>query len=553
MNQTKLPYLAFLMLATLPLTSNAGAIPQPDAGRTIQEIAPVPELPKPSIDINIEVPEGTKSTAGGATVIVNTITIKGNSIFDTETLLAVIGETQGKSYDLAGLKKLADLITTYYRNSGYPFARAIIPAQSMKDGNVNIDVIEGRYNGSIKVYGDDKLVEGGQKFLNPLKHGDVIETKALERAMLILSDQPGFTISPLMSPGDEVGTANLEVNVIRESKYGGEVSLDNHGNRFTGEIRGRADLYANSQFTFGDQIRINTLYSEEDLWAGALNYSLPIGGSGLRAKVGYEHTYYELGQKEFSILDADGTAKVASAGLSYPILRSQSANVTIAAVYQYKKLNDRIGSANISTNKHSSSLPVIVSFDIQDQFWGGGVTYGAASWTHGDLSLDSTLSAQDEVTAKTEGSFDKFNIDIARIQALPANFSLYGSLSLQESLDNLDSSEKFGLGGVSGVRAYPSGEGFGDEGYLARLELRYVVKQFTPYAFYDAGTVKINHNSFDNSKNRRSISGSGLGIRFDTTHWGADASVAWQASGGNALSDNQRKDPRFWVSAKYKF
>lgn len=556
MNLQNITSIAFVTLAcallTTPFAAYAGAATQPDAGRTIQEIAPPPKLPKPSVDINIQAPTVSKSETGGEKVPVEKITIKGNSVFDTETLIAVLGDTAGKSYDLAGLKSLANKITAYYRNKGYPFARAIIPAQAMKDGQVIIEVIEGRYNGSIKVFGDDKLVEGGQKFLGNLKHGDVIENKKLERAMLILSDQPGFSISPLMSPGDEVGTANLEVNLIREPKYGGEVGLDNFGNRFTGRARAHANLFANSQFLFGDQFLLNTLYTEEDLWSGALSYSLPIGGSGLRGRVGYAHTYYELG-KDFKPLDANGTAKVTSAELSYPIIRSQAANISIAATYQYKKLNDRQDAVNASTDKHSNSIPIRLNFDLLDQLWGGGVTYGAVSWTHGDLSLDSTLSAQDRLTAKTEGSFDKFNLDIARIQALPANFSFYSSLALQASLDNLDSSEKFGLGGINGVRAYPSGEGFGDEGYLARLELRYAIKQFSPYVFYDAGTVKFNHDRFDTSKNRRSISGTGLGVRFDSAHWGVDGSIAWQGAGGEPISDTKDKNPIYWLGAQYKF
>ncbi len=556
MNLQKSIRTALLTLASavffLPSMAFAGGAIQPDAGRTIQEIAPPPTPPKPSVDINIKAPDVSTSEAGGVKVVVKKVLIEGNTVFDNETLLNVLGDITGKSYDLAGLKQLANQITTYYRNQGYPFARAIIPAQAMEDGLVKIEVIEGRYNGSIKVFGDDKLVNGGQKFLNDLKQGDVIENKKLERAMLILSDQPGFSISPLMSPGDEVGTANLEVNLIREPKYGGQIGVDNFGNRFTGRARVHANLFANSQFLFGDQFLLNTLYTEEDLWSGALSYSLPVGGSGLRARLGYAHTYYELG-KDFKPLDANGTAKITTAELSYPLLRSQAANIIIAATYQYKKLNDRQDAVNSSTNKHSNSIPISLNFDLQDQLWGGGVTYGAVSWTHGDLSLDSTLSAQDRITAKTEGSFDKFNLDIARIQALPANFSFYGSLAAQAALDNLDSSEKFGLGGINGVRAYPSGEGFGDEGYLARLELRYALKQFTPYAFYDAGSVRINHDRFDTSKNRRSISGTGLGLRYDSAHWAVDGSVAWQGAGGDPTSDTKDHNPMYWLGGQYKF
>lgn len=171
MNQITVVRLALIALSILPVVSTAGNAIQPDAGRTLQELAPPPALPKPSVDLNIEAPEVTKGETGGVAVSVEKISVTGNTIYDSETLLAVIGDTQGKSYDLAGLKNLANLVTDYYRKNGYPFARAIIPAQSMADGVVVIEVIEGRYNGSITVNGSDKLSSGGQKLkkMQPLR------------------------------------------------------------------------------------------------------------------------------------------------------------------------------------------------------------------------------------------------------------------------------------------------------------------------------------------------------------------------------------------------
>ena len=61
---------------------------------------------------------------------------------------------------------------------------------------------------------------------------------------------------------------------------------------------------------------------------------------------------------------------------------------------------------------------------------------------------------------------------------------------------NLDSAEKFYLGGASGVRAYPSSEGGGAEGQLASLELRARLPQnFALSAFYDWGHVTVNRNN----------------------------------------------------------
>ena len=65
---------------------------------------------------------------------------------------------------------------------------------------------------------------------------------------------------------------------------------------------------------------------------------------------------------------------------------------------------------------------------------------------------------------------------------------------------NLDISEKMELGGMYGVRAYPEGEAYADEGVLLTLEARQQVPlpagatgQLHLAAFIDAGTVKPNH------------------------------------------------------------
>src|SRR5690606_17985670 len=178
---------------------------------------------------------------------------------------------------------------------------------------------------------------------------------------------------------------------------------------------------------------------------------------------------------------------------------------------------------------------------------GGGITYGALAWTVGDLSLDSRdLRNQDRLTAKTEGGFQKWNFDIARLQRLPHNFTLFGRFSGQLTGDNLDSSESFSLGGANGVRAFPQGEGAGDRGWLTQVELRYTMGEFSPYMFYDAGKVTINAQTWDDSENHRSISGFGAGLRWVRGDFGVDASVAWVAHGGNPESDKHDTQPRFW-------
>jgi hemolysin activation/secretion protein len=545
-----------IVAAALATAFPALAQQAPDAGQTLQQLTPPPETPRTSPAVTIEPPATTPADAGGAQVVLQSVSVGGNSVFSEAELLSALGDVTGKAYDLAGLRELAGRISEHYRTAGFPFALAYIPPQPMTDGKLRIEVVEGRY-GKVQTLGDERLAASAQPFLAPLRPGDVISSAALERATLVLDDQPGIKLTPIIRPGQEIGTGDLDVRVERTPAITGEVGIDNHGNRYTGKDRLRGNLKWDGPFMLGDQVLVHGLYSEEGLWMGSLGYSLPLGTSGLRGNVRYAHTYYELG-KDFAALDATGTAKVSSIGVSYPIIRSQRANLSVAASYQHKDLNDRQALAGTSNGKSSDTIPITLQFDRRDGLAGGGITYGSLTYTPGRLELDSTLTAADTASKRnTRGDFQKVNIDAARIQALPANLALYGRLSAQWAQKNLDSSEVFSLGGANGVRAFPSGEGNGDEGWLAQVELRYSWGVYSPFVFYDAGRIRVNADPDQITPavtdNRRALAGSGLGLRYKRNDWTLDASVAWRNEGGAPQSDTADRNPRMWVSAGYKF
>ncbi|MDH2050803.1 ShlB/FhaC/HecB family hemolysin secretion/activation protein [Achromobacter marplatensis] len=542
-------YLVLALAALLPAAASAQQIP--NAGRILQEQATEPQPPAPSPELNLSSPVPGTVAPGGPQASVTRIDLTGNQAFSTEQLLARLGDYQGKSYDLAGMQDLANQLTRYYRDAGYPFARVYLPAQGLENGVLRLQVVEGRY-GEVKTEGDAGLAARAQAYLSPLKSGDIIESASLERAALLLSDLPGVTASPIIRPGQQLGTGDLVVQVDRGDRVNGSVGLDNQGNRYTGQYRANAALSINSPFMLGDQITLRAQRTSESLNYGDVGYSAPLGSSGLRGRVGYGYTGYELG-KEFSDLDAHGTAKVASVGLSYPLIRSQSRNLTIGIDFLHKKLRDDYRAAEIEQNKFSNSVPIAAQFDVRDSLGGGGLTYGALSWTPGTLKLDGNLATADSLSANSAGHYSKLNLDIARLQSVSSRWSLFGRFSGQWTNDNLDSSEDFGLGGPAGVRAYPVGEGYGDRGWLAQVEVRYAAGAVTPFAFYDAGRVEISSHPWQAGENFRRVAGAGVGARVAVGGWRGEATVAWRTDGGAPQSDSRDHKPLFWVSAQYLF
>lgn len=541
---------ASLAVAGQAIPSWAQTFPVPD--QTLRGLSPPPSVPEQGRPLPLPNAPLSNVPPGGARVELLGIAWSGNTAFTREQLNASLGpETFGKSYDLAGLQTIADRTTALYRAAGYPFAQTFVLQQEVRDGQVAMQVVEGRY-GVVSASGDAGLASAAQSYLRPLRSGSLIHADLLERSLLLLQDVPGIEVNPTIRPGQTAGTGDIDVEVQPGRRFGGEVGIDNGGDRFTGKNRARLNFYANSPLMFGDRLVVNAVLSKAQTHLGSIDYEVPLASSGLRVGAGYVQTTYGLGN-ELGQLEATGRMDVATAKVAYPLVRSQKVNVTAAAAYQYKKLHDEFGATSTSEKKRIHDVPIAVRFDERDNIGLGGIAYGALSVTRGELSLDPVALAADAATAKKQGQFTKWNLDLARIQRLPGAFILYGRASLQHASKNLDSSERFGLGGPYGVRAYPVGEGLGDKGALAQLEIRFEAGPATPFIFYDAGEVRVNAEPWDQASSaKRSIAGAGVGVRVNYGRWTLDATSAWRTRGGSPQSEPSN-GPQLWFNAGYAF
>ena len=512
----------------------------------------------PSAD-RVELPRfsqgGALPAAGGPTVQLKQVEITGNQSISTATLMARIGDVQNRALDMRGLAELVNAVAAFYRESGYVFAQAYMPPQDLVAGVLKINVIEGQY-GAIKAVGKDKLDQNVQPFLDyGLFSGAPIENKQLERTLLIVDDLPGIKIQPVIKPGATQGTADLLVNVLQDEKEEtGSIGLDNTGPRSTGEYRLRGTAHFNNKLMFGDKITLSGLVTDKSMWLGSIDYDAPVGYSGLRGTVGYSRSSYVLGGA-FASLGAHGIAETVMGQLTYPVVRSQATNIYASLGAQHKELRDVYDSVNTTRKKHTNAILLAARFDNRDRIGGGGITYGSMTYMYGHLGLDAGSASFDATTAQSAGRFNKFNLDVARIQSLVGDFSLYGRFSGQWANKNLDSSEKFNLGGFYGVRSHPLGEGTGDQGYLGQLELRYALSAaLTPFAFYDGGHSRGNVNPWDaNSTATRTVTGHGVGLRSLYDGWSIDMTLAFQDRGGATTSDTINRNPRFFIMAGTRF
>lgn len=525
----------------------------PDAGQTIRELEqrPGPGAPQTAPQFKIEDDTSTGS-ANDIRFMVNSIRIAGNSEIGTPELQALVADLTGGEHSLAELDAAAARITGYYRARGYVVARAYIPAQDIKNGAVVIDIIEGRV-GQHRIDNRSRLSDKrANAYLSQVKDGEVIKGEPIERSLLLLNDTPGVGGSrATLQPGASVGTSDLVVELNHAALVSGDIEIDNYGNRYTGEYRASATVNLNSPLRIGDQLTLSGLASGQDLHYGRIAYQLPVAGTGLRMGAAYFDIRYHLG-KDFSDLSAHGKANSGSVFGVYTIIRSQSSNLTGTLTLEKKELTDYVDATTTVTDKDVRLTKLGLTGNHRDTLGGGGISSADLSVVIGQLTINSPDAlAIDQASARSDGRYTKFSYSGSRLQRLTDNNHLYLSFSGQRANKNLDSSEKFSLGGAYGVRAYPQGEGIGDEGYLAILELRHKLSGWAQcILFYDTGSVTINHSPFGPAApNTRNLSGAGFGANVMLVGLQIKASLAWRTGGGQPTSipAGAVNTPNFWL------
>src|SRR5258707_6528130 len=168
------------------------AQPRPDAGSILESTKPPPEFPKPSADVLPRVEEPRPALgAPGLKVVVKAFKISGNTIFGSDVLLASVQEFVGKEQNIDGLNDAATKVRAYYRERGYFLAQSDLPQQEIKDGVVEIAVIEARVGKvALNMKQGTRYSEGLIRGIieNHLHQGDIITENGLETPLLLLND-----------------------------------------------------------------------------------------------------------------------------------------------------------------------------------------------------------------------------------------------------------------------------------------------------------------------------------------------------------------------------
>lgn len=465
-----------------------------------------------------------------------------------EALAKILSESVGVETTLSAFNQTVDKVTAYCRSHGYPASAAYVPAQESSDGTVTIKVIPGRY-GEVRIENNSRLKDDVIRgFLKGLKQGDIIRTSKLETALYSISDLSGTKAIGVLSPGKDFGTSDLTIRVEDGKNTNTVLYAENYGSKSSGPYRfGVQESLYNVGGT-GARINVGALVSNDNLHNYYVNYETLVGHGGTKLGIGFSRMDYALGgvMRE---LGANGTANTVSLFGSRPIYHLDNRKLEWRFGYDYRDLKDDLDKfPNLNSKKHSHS--VHLGLGGYNRWAGSAVDYGV-TLTTGTLSGDSDRARDFARLTETDGAFTKLEATATGIQALGHQTDVMLKVSGQTAFNNLDSSEEMYLGGANGVRAYPQGEGSGDEGVLGTLELRYHTNLpgLILSTYFDAGYTRSMHNATAAVPNNfgTTLKGWGVGISYTKPNdWFARFDYARRIGGFDGMSSDAASKDRMW-------
>ena len=384
------------------------------------------------------------------------------------------------------LQETAGKVATYYREHGYILAQSFLPAQKVADGEVVVQVLEGRLAGV--------LVEGNKGYSaktleRPFKSlvGEPLDKDSIESALLTLTNYPGVTAFGVLGAGRDVGTTNLTLRVQGEDGFRVESVLDNYGTKFAGEYRGQVTLTFNDPLGIADRLKLTGLYARTASNGashgayGGLDYEIPLFSPSDSLRFIHLTNAYNVGAAAAAVstTDSEGDTRVDELGYRHDFARTRLGSASVGLAFNVKSAKFQSPPSVVYDDKLTTARLDAQWERIDTRF--RGVNRVAFSYTHGFNDLLDSLDEYDSAAVAAgksfvsrlgaSGEFNKFAVQLQRLQRLSQYTSVVLRVDGQYTKDPLVSLEQFSIGGPDSVRAYPVAERLAEKGGVASLEL----------------------------------------------------------------------------------
>jgi hemolysin activation/secretion protein len=517
--------LVFLLLPCVSIYAQ-GIIRDP-TGRAGEEPPPPPKelvpLPPPIQIPPPKPPEEKVEPFPLPRVFVREIKITGNTVFPEETLAEVTAPYVNRELSDTDLESLRLALTIFYINKGYINSGAIIPDQTILDGMITIDIIEGRLT-NIEVEGNkwfrDRYIRSRIRLgAEPPLNIYVLQ----ERLQILQQDERIQKLNAELKPDVRRGDSVLKVQVQDEFPFKILLEFDNYQSPSVGAERGRITLIDLNLTGFGDVLTFtygqsSGIYPEIDV-----SYTLPFTAYDTALILRYRKNDFNVIEQSFKDLDIKSKSDIASITIRHPIYRTLNREFALALMGEYLRNKTYLDEEPFSFSpgvKDGKSVVSAIRF-IQEYLYRDLIQVIAirSRLSLGIHALGATSNPGEDLP---DGRFFAWLLQCQwarRFKLL--DIQLIARMDLQVANKSLLPLEQISVGGRYSVRGYRENTLVRDNGFIASLESRIPVIRNKPLVdflefcqFFDIGSGW--NVDFETPK-PRTIESVGLGLRWAST------------------------------------
>ncbi|MBU0481327.1 MAG: BamA/TamA family outer membrane protein [Proteobacteria bacterium] len=445
-----------------------------------------------------------------------------SAVFDV-TLKEALEEFVGEEKTAADVEEARTMLEKLYHQKGYPTVIVSIPEQNVEEGVVRLKVVEGKIR-RVRITGNRFFtMKNILSDLHTLQEGEIIYLPHLQRELVGLNSTPGLTVEPLLTPGKEFGTVDVELKVKDSNPLTGGLEINNRASKNTSSLRLNGMLGYNNLWQKNHSVSFQYQMSPEEpkevaVLAGTYVLPSPVNDNHRLALLAIWSDSETAFGDGFQVV---GKGNIYGLRYAVPLAAYKSFYHTLSLGLDYKDMDETSGFDGVENDQAPITyLPFTISYNSTLPGVSGSTRFNASLNT----AFRGIVTDQQEFENKrfhARGNYAYLTAEIERKQKLPRAFSLRFLISGQIANQPLISSEQFSAGGMESVRGYRESFTAGDNGLLTSLELMgpdlaeeadLTSSDVVPYLFFDFASLRVKDPLPGQTENI-SIAGCGVGIR----------------------------------------
>jgi len=451
------------------------------------------------------------------------IVVTGSTVFTREELERVTAPYENRSVTMEDLESVRRELTLLYINKGYINSGVVIPDQTVVDGLITLQVIEGKLTAidlEGRWFGDDYLrdrIALGAK--------TPVDVHALQnRLQLLQQDQRIQRIQAELRPGANLGESVLKVKVEEKPPYSVWFALNNYQSPSVGgeqglislahqNVSGRGDILS---LTYGGSSGVD--YPLIDFW-----YARPINVHDTTLQFRYRKDNFGVVDDVFGPLDIVTKSESYEVNLRQPLYRTLTQEFALGLSLEYEtNKNTLLGEPFSFTPGEENGKSIVVPLRFLQEWTYRTQRQVIAVRSRLSVGLDTwdaTINPDKDIP---DGKFVSW---LGQFQWVRLTDILDSQLLFRADLQLSDQSllpiEQIGVGGRYSVRGYRENSLVSDQAFITSLEARIPIVQNKRWAdylqvcpFFDYGRA-TNKDIPDPSP--KDISSVGVGFRWAAT------------------------------------